>query len=133
MTLIMFSPTGSDHDGWYPQPQSEVGSQRNGTLNEAFVTCSGQPPSVPADCFAKPCLFNIEDDPCEYHNVAEKYPDVLTKALGVLETYKRSMVPPRDKPVDKEADPRLHGGVWTTWRDEVVDQVTEKQAMDLGI
>jgi len=41
----------------------------------------------------------------------------MKKLLGVLENYKQTMVPPRNKPIDKAADPNAHGGVWTPWRD----------------
>ncbi|KAJ7390442.1 hypothetical protein OS493_025142 [Desmophyllum pertusum] len=111
--------TSTAHSGWYPRPGlTEMSSSVSKVpLKNAVVNCSGEPPKVPAECSEKPCLFNIEEDPCEYYNVAEKYPDVLQKGLSLLANYKRSMVPPRNKPVDKAADPRIHGGVWTTWCD----------------
>ncbi|XP_020620379.1 arylsulfatase I-like [Orbicella faveolata] len=105
--------------GWYPRPGLTDSSRSfsNTTLKNAIVNCSGEPPVTPAECREKPCLFNIEDDPCEYYNVAEKYPDVMKKLLSILEKYKKSMVPPRYKPIDEAADPNAHGGVWTPWRD----------------
>ena len=104
---------------WYPRPEITESSRSfsNTPLKNAVVNCSGEPPVTPAECREKPCLFNIEDDPCEYYNVAEKYPDVLKKLVSVMENYKKSMVPPRYKPKDKAADPNAHGGVWTPWQD----------------
>ena len=104
---------------WYPRPGFTESSRsfRDTPLKNVIVNCSGEPPVTPAECREQPCLFNIEDDPCEYYNVAEKYPDVMKKLLSVLENYKKTMVPPRNKPLDKAADPNAHGGVWTPWRD----------------
>ena len=115
----MLTAAVASRSGWYPRPGLADSSRSfsNTPLKNAVVNCSGEPPVTPAECREKPCLFNIEDDPCEYYNVAEKYPDVLKKLLSVLENYKKSMVPPRNKPRDEAADPNAHGGVWTPWRD----------------
>ena len=116
--LNVFFLSGTVRSGWYPRPGFESSnSYRNAPLKNAVVNCSGEPPIEPAECREKPCLFNIEDDPCEYYNVAEIYPDVLEKLVSVLENYKKTMVAPRNKPIDKAADPNAHGGVWTPWRD----------------
>ena len=89
------------------------------TLKNAVVTCKGQPPAKPAECTkdAGPCLFNIQDDPCEYTNLADKEPDTLKTMLSLLEKYKKTMVAPRQQPGDPAADPRNHGGLWTAWKD----------------
>ena len=112
---------GTALGGWYRPPglAETIRSFSNTPprLKNAVVNCSGEPPVSPAECREKPCLFNIEDDPCEYYNVAEKNPDVMKKLLSVLENYKKSMVPSRNKPRDEAADPNAHGGVWTPWRD----------------
>ncbi|XP_078346473.1 arylsulfatase B-like isoform X1 [Oculina patagonica] len=113
-----FINTSTARSGWYPRPGLESSTSYSNTpLKNAVVNCSGEPPIEPAECREKPCLFNIEEDPCEYYNVAEIYPDVMEKLLSVLEKYKGTMVPPRNKPIDKAADPNAHGGVWTPWCD----------------
>lgn len=117
---------GHGHDGWYPPPGLEENAQRprnvsstHPTLKNAVVTC-GPPPAEPAKCGKKdgPCLFNIEEDPCEYTNLAQKETDVLNHMLKLLETYKSTMVPIRNKPYDKNANPKNHNGLWTAWCDE---------------
>lgn len=42
------------------------------------VNCNGPPPADSGGCdpTVSPCLFNIPDDPCEYQNIASKYPRV---------------------------------------------------------
>ena len=124
--VYLHLPLGHTQDGWYPPPGFEVNpSQRLNisdtlpTLKNAVVTCA-PPPAKPAMCGPKdgPCLFNIEVDPCEYTNLAEQQPDMLNMLLGLLENYKKTMVPIRNKPYDRNADPKYHNGVWTTWCDE---------------
>lgn len=124
--LLVNETDGGGRDGWYPPPGIEGNDQRlrNFTttlpsLKNAVVTC-GPPPAEPTKCGVKdgPCLFNIQEDPCEYNNMAEKEKDVLNMMLQLLEKYKATMAPIRNKPYDKNADPKLHDGVWTAWCDE---------------
>ncbi|XP_078346460.1 arylsulfatase J-like [Oculina patagonica] len=111
-------------DGWYPPPGIDTKTQQprnvsHPTLKSAVVTC-GPPPAKPAKCGHKdgPCLFNIEDDPCEYTNLAGEEEDVLNYILQLLEKYKASMVPIRNKPYDPNANPHINDGLWTAWCDE---------------
>ncbi|XP_063698188.1 arylsulfatase B-like [Culicoides brevitarsis] len=48
------------------------------------------------------CLFNIQDDPCEFHDLGEKYPDQLKDLKKTLNEYKKLMV----KPLNEEGDER---------------------------
>ena len=85
-----------------------------------MVTC-GQPPSSPPECTksAGPCLFDIEHDPCEYVNLASQHDDIVQKLLAKLEDYRKSSVPPRNKPIDPKANPKYHGGAWVAWEDQL--------------
>lgn len=132
--LLVNETDGGGRDGWYPPPgiEENARSPRNFTtslpsLKNAVVTCGPQP-AEPTKCGVKdgPCLFNIQDDPCEYTNVAEKEKDVLKMMLQLLEKYKATMVPIRNKPYDKNADPKFHDGVWTAWCDEKPNENCEE-------
>ena len=62
------------------------------------------------------CLFNITADPCEYHDLSEKNPDVLATMKQRLQFYEDGMAPSRRKPeIDPKCNPKLHGGVWKPW------------------
>ena len=65
------------------------------------------------------CLFNINDDPCEYNNVASKYPDLVKIMQIRLEKYKATAVPPENKPADPRANPKYFNNTWTNWWDMV--------------
>ena len=88
-------------------------------MKNAVVTCGPRPSETP-HCTkgSGPCLFNIEKDPCEYTNVADKEPDVLAYMFKMLARYEGGMVPPRNKPFDPLANPKYHGGVWTAWKED---------------
>lgn len=105
-------------NGWYPPPEYEEANVSNKTLKNAVVTCD-KPPSKPPGCTKTdgPCLFDIENDPCEYVNLASKYEDILEQMLAKLEGYRKSSVPPRNKPEDPKANPKYHGGAWVAWED----------------
>lgn len=118
------------HDGWYPPPGLEENprQQRNFTdtfpiLKNAVVTC-GPRPAKPAKCGHGdgPCLFNMDDDPCEYTNLAANHTDVLYILLQLLEKYKATMVPIRNKPYDYSSNPKYHNGVWTAWCDDKLNE-----------
>ncbi|XP_073245668.1 arylsulfatase B-like [Porites lutea] len=106
--------------GWYAPPGLGISNQtsRAATLKNAAVSC-GKPPSPPVECTeqAGPCLFDVEDDPCEYVNQAKNNPDLVNQMLQQLEKFKQTMVPPRNKPFDPKANPDNFGGVWSPWMD----------------
>ena len=88
------------------------------SLKNAVVKC-GTPPSSPPECTPElgPCLFDVSKDPCEYVNLAAKQPAIVDTMLKWLDEYRKTMVPPRNKPFDPSANPALHGGVWDPWMD----------------
>lgn len=65
----------------------------------------------------EPCLFDIENDPCELNNVARDYPEVLTKMLTELSNMRSSVVPPNNVPIDPRGDPKNWNYVWTNFGD----------------
>ena len=93
--------------GWVPPP-GETASARHRT-----VACdtSRQPQQPPVrQCEAGSwCLFNIDEDPCEYRDLAGSRPDVLNELRRRLAAYQRTAVPPI-APVG--CDPIVVDGAW---------------------
>ena len=116
-TVFLVS-VGKAWNGWYPPPGHEKANFTKRMLKNAVVTCD-KPPSNPPECTksAGPCLFDIEKDPCEYENLASQHEDILQQLLAKLEGYRKSSVPPRNKPIDPKANPIYHGGAWVAWDD----------------
>eukprot|EP01083_Nonionella_stella_P001832 5260_1 len=89
----------------------------------AFATCSGEKPidavlgctdrvdRSSAGCHLTGCLFNIEEDPCEYTNLVEMYPDVAQHMIHRLDFHQHKATEPlitmdNQLPFD-QIDPRL--------------------------
>ncbi|XP_050425419.1 arylsulfatase B-like isoform X2 [Adelges cooleyi] len=76
----------------------------------------------------KPCLFNVEKDPCELVNLNFGPDDKTGKLVRakiqhferLLQEYRRTaLVPPGNRrAAGKAADPRLHNGTWSSWEDQ---------------
>lgn len=135
--LVQGDISGGKYDGWYPcNPpiQAKLKSKYDTAKNEHngramyaqghepntpyIINCDYPPVNSTDSCDPKiaPCLFHIPTDPCEYHNLASAYPEVVNNLLGRIDEYARSAVDPVNKPVDKLADPAFHGGVWVPWQ-----------------
>ncbi|XP_065646618.1 serine-rich adhesin for platelets isoform X2 [Hydra vulgaris] len=110
---------------WYPRP-AEIGElrylKRIETLPNAKVTCDKNYPhpflemhAPPCDPIKKPCMFNIQWDPCEFHNLAEFMPNTLKVLLDRLQFYRLTLVKPIYPSVDSQADPENSDGVWSPW------------------
>lgn len=62
-----------------------------------------------------PCLFNIEKDPCEMVNLADKRPVILAILERTLMKYRVTVIPPSNLDGDPRADPSLWNNTWTSW------------------
>ena len=124
-------------DGWYPPEGSsnppevapahmfesklddilrKVGREpKKGT--PLVIVCGPKPVNASTNCDAqhKFCMFNITADPCEYNNIADQLPDDLELLRQRLEYYRKTAVPPRNKPNDPAGDPIHHNGTWVPW------------------
>ncbi|XP_002741217.1 arylsulfatase I-like [Saccoglossus kowalevskii] len=117
---------GENKSDWFVPPQITFG--KNGTnLTKQFgsdhrgiiVHCSSVPPVAYKNCDPKqkPCLYNIKNDPCEYYNLADEYPDVLQSLLYKLNDYNSTSVTPWVIPPDPRSNPSLHNDTWSPWID----------------
>ncbi|GIX76166.1 arylsulfatase J [Caerostris extrusa] len=68
----------------------------------ATVSCTQPPPDDNGDCDPNqsPCLFNIAADPCEYYNLASKYPRIVKSMMEILKRYNTTAVEPLSAPRD---------------------------------
>ena len=90
-------------------------------LKESVVECEPHEPTDPAnnDCTTELCLFNIRDDPCEYHNlIGETDPQFVQFLWQKLIAFNETSVPPLTViGVDPRSDPKLHNNTWINWLD----------------
>ncbi|XP_057307730.1 arylsulfatase B-like [Hydractinia symbiolongicarpus] len=115
--LLEVMPQGKYWDGWYAPPQVQNKELVEKMFVDASVQCGEVPENV-THCTKEHgyCLFNIKEDPCEYHDLSKEYPDIFKQMLSRLDEYRKTMVPPRNKNiVDPLSNPKLHNGVWQPW------------------
>lgn len=66
---------------------------------------------------SQPCLFNIYEDPCEIHNLATVYPEILNKMKKRMLELTNLALPARNKPIDPLSNPQFYNYTWTWWYD----------------
>ncbi|XP_050405848.1 arylsulfatase J isoform X1 [Patella vulgata] len=138
--LVMGDISNGRDDSWYPPPDLKKNhhklrfndKQLNNFKGDKFtyrmssekmskpitVNCGKRPVDADTNCLpkSKPCLFHIPTDPCEFTNIAYQHPEIVAELYQKIEEYKKTMVPPGNKPADpKGANPYNHGGFWGPW------------------
>ncbi|KAG8194370.1 hypothetical protein JTE90_010986 [Oedothorax gibbosus] len=87
---------------------------------KAVVKCEGSAPLDGGGCDKSnyPCLFNVPADPCEYQNIAPKYPKIVKSMLEGVEKCNASALTPTYTDRDPQGDPRCHAFTYAPWLDE---------------
>jgi len=70
----------------------------------------------PCDLLKAPCLFNIDEDPCEENNLAEEKASMLKLLLKKYNEVQRTSVPSRRQPTDPLCDPKFFDNNWNWWQ-----------------
>ncbi|CAG5005734.1 unnamed protein product [Parnassius apollo] len=84
---------------------------------ESTIKCNASIVPIACKPLLAPCLFNIEEDPCETRNLADLEPNVLAQMLDELERANRTAVAPNNKEGDPRGDPKYWGRVYTNFGD----------------
>lgn len=58
-------------------------------------------------------LFNLRDDPNEYNDISDKFPDVVKKLRARMAEYHKQMVPANYPNATSAANPKDYNGFWT--------------------
>lgn len=69
------------------------------------------------ECFDDYCLFDLQQDPCEFRNVAKQNQHTFNMTIGILEQFKKELIKQNDTILNFKADPRYFDGYWETWMD----------------
>lgn len=73
------------------------------------------------DPLVAPCLFDLNQDPCESNNIALSKPHKLAELLQRLDELQRDMLPRGNKPLDPFSNPMYHNNTWEWWIDTTED------------
>lgn len=110
---------------------------RMGEMQQAAeITCDqSSSKKIPCNAYNTPCLFNVEEDPCELYNVADRYPNIVDRLKFLIDEQNRTALPPLKRLAHPEAFPRNHGNVWTTWESDEDEEndITEKTEPSEGL
>ncbi|VVC41236.1 Alkaline-phosphatase-like, core domain,Alkaline phosphatase-like, alpha/beta/alpha,Sulfatase, N- [Cinara cedri] len=72
-------------------------------------------PNKHYECFDSYCLFDIQQDPCEYRNIAKTNQQALNMTIDMLEQFKKEMIKQVNPEIDPKANPSYFDGYWETW------------------
>ena len=121
------------HD-WYQAPGEYPGTNETMIPNThpAQITCENMPQDIDLKCFSQisqryECLFDIDKDPCEFHNLIddEGYAEVKEKLLERIEYWEGKQVPPMRPPVEWDANPKFFDHTWNPWTNDPTIHPTE--------
>lgn len=120
IALSPYSQTKSKQSPNGPMTANEV----NDIRRKAKISCNGLRPATnysifACDPLAAPCLFDLENDPCETNNIAALYPHIVRRLENRLEHFKNMSQMIRNVPGDERSNPQNFGGIWTWWYDEL--------------
>uniref|UniRef100_A0A2M4CI33 Putative arylsulfatase b n=1 Tax=Anopheles darlingi TaxID=43151 RepID=A0A2M4CI33_ANODA len=103
----------ASHVGRLTKPDEKVVSYLR---EHARIDCGNDIGNRDCNPLRRPCLFDIINDPCEMHDLFERYPDKVRQIQERVEKYRLRAAKPRNRPHDPAADPSKFGGVWNWWR-----------------
>lgn len=94
-----------------------------GNINPKLLTrapgalrCAADPVNdVHCDPNKSACLFDVDRDPCEYNNIADLHPEVVSFLMEKLNVYNASALPSFSLPPDPMSKPSLNGGFVQPW------------------
>ncbi|XP_053683829.1 arylsulfatase B isoform X2 [Sabethes cyaneus] len=87
---------------------------------EATIECEESATISHCNPLEKPCLFDVVQDPCEFQNLADKYPTILETMLKKLDEYNATVVLPGNTPLDRRGDPKFWGYTWHNFGDDLL-------------
>lgn len=104
--LIRLALVPVQEAGWVPPP----GQDASATNYTVGCDLSLQPTPTSRPCMGPGwCLFNLNDDPCEYSDVAASHPDVVSRLGKRIATFQAGAVPIAEP---EGCDPIAVDGAW---------------------
>ncbi|XP_012174370.1 arylsulfatase J [Bombus terrestris] len=85
---------------------------------DAMIKCPPKNDSLPlCKPLEAPCLFNVQQDPCEDNNLINKYPSLVTELQDKLRKLNATAILPGNLPWDNKANPDYWDHTWTNFGD----------------
>lgn len=96
--------------------------------SEATIQCPNSVNTRPCNASVAPCLFNIIQDPCEYNDLSETFPDQMEMMLEIMYREQLTALPSRIQPSDCRANPINFNNTWTWW---LPDEITREKYINI--
>lgn len=100
----------------------------NRLRSDATIQCPILHNTRPCNASKAPCLFNIIQDPCEYNDLSEKFPDQMEMMVELMNREQFAALPSRIQPSDYRADPTNFNNTWTWW---LPDEITREEYINM--
>lgn len=95
-------------------PELYIDRKRSGVQVDCGVR---SPEMIACEPLRDFCLFDIDNDPCEFNNLASQKPDVVQHLLDLLNWYNRTALVPLNTPPDPLSNPKFWNYTYTNWVD----------------
>jgi arylsulfatase B len=103
--------------GWFPPPLGRHPHHHDASFVSTHIQCEGRQSS---DCAPDStlCLFDIEKDPCERNNIADREPGLVRTMWQRVQELTGTASPTGREERDARSWPPMHGFAWSCWQDE---------------
>ncbi|XP_068709022.1 arylsulfatase I-like [Montipora foliosa] len=120
---------------WYPRYEVEEkqdSMEEPSTLPGAVIKCGewSESNSTPCNTTVFPCLFNVEQDPCERNNLAFSHLDRVEQLIKKLIDYQEKALPVWFPERDPSANPDEHHGYWGPWMTSKANSAILRKVID---
>ncbi|XP_053600201.1 arylsulfatase J [Plodia interpunctella] len=114
ISKVFDSPAGRTLKGLGYMPSAgTVGQMRKA----ATVKCDYSAPKVKCQPLQAPCLFNVQQDPCEMNNLAASLPSILQRLASSLSQYNATAAPAHPPKLDPRGNPKFWGRLYFNFGD----------------
>lgn len=101
--------------GWFPPPRGR--HSHDAAFVSTRIVCDGRQSSDCAPDSAL-CLFDIEKDPCERDDIADREPGLVRRLWRRVQQLADTASPAGREERDARSWPPMHGYAWSCWQDE---------------
>lgn len=91
--------------------------------SQASVKC-GITQGTQCNPLQKVCLFNLTNDPCEYNNIADRFPDTVKDLQERFNNEMKKLIPSRRKLSDPACNPKNFNFNWNWWQLDSYNEVS---------
>ncbi|XP_075235272.1 arylsulfatase B-like [Lycorma delicatula] len=130
ITNVMLSPTGKSLNSLMTvNKQNNFENKINYNKENRFlelrkenaIECRNTESVSLESCYNTYCLFNLENDPCETHNMIDNEKNKFYELRDLLNNYRKDIVKSEKKNFDEHAHPKYWNNYWSPWINDTTE------------